>query len=255
MQIKITSRLSFDGSQSKNNVRVFKNFTFILLKVFRINQKRRAVSEIISTLLLLAITIVGAVLAFGLFQGSQITTTIGTINSQVTTKPVILTGYDTRDGSGLSGITGFNNVIETPSTLCASSCVALHPNAFPAAGTGGGSEFIIINLRNTGSNTVILSSIYVNNTLHTWDNTLSTSSAISSSNFPKDGKFTIIGPTNPSTTPSSTNQLVAGQEVRVVIKLSGTVSNIPITGVIPVAISVGGATNPATFIIPAGTAR
>ena len=165
---------------------------------------RRAISDIIATLLLLGITVAGAVLVSAFFQGNNIfrydSTTSGT-----QTASLKIIGYDTRDGPTLSGITGFDNSNPTNSILTA------------------GSEYIVLNVQNQGINKVVLQGVEINDITHSWDNT----QGVLPSAYPAAGKFNIIPSTGTQPfTLRPTNELQRNDEVRLVIKLSSSLPDI-----------------------------
>src|SRR5574342_148514 len=128
---------------------------------------KRGVSEIIATLLLMGITVAGAILISAFFSGNSLTQAQSSSATQ--TSSIKITGYDTRDGINLSDITGFDNKLDaSPSPgprLCTTSC-DISPNSKPSS---DGTDFIILTIRNTGPNPVHIQSIEVNNVEHTWD--------------------------------------------------------------------------------------
>ena len=77
-------------------------------------KKRRGVAEVISTLLLVVVAVVGAVILTGFldetFVAGSLSVTSGTDTTQ---KTIRMTAYDTRNGDDLMGIVGYNvnNVI------------------------------------------------------------------------------------------------------------------------------------------------
>lgn len=188
--------------------------------------KHRAISDIIAVLLLLAITVAGAVLVSAFFQGNNLFRPDST-SSGSQTASVKITGYDTRAGENLSEIAGFNNEIDvpTPLSLCTNTCEPFADNI--PADANGGTEFIILNVMNQGIKNVILQSVEINGVEHTWETTTG-GNALSlgavGTNFPHAGKFSIIPTSNSAPiTQISTKELERNGEVRLVIKLSGAI--------------------------------
>ena len=107
------------------------------------SMKRRAVSDIIATLMLLGITVAGAVLVSAFFQGSNIFGSAYTTSGSQTAS-LKITGYDTRDGPTLSGIATFDNSNPTDSILT------------------HGSEYIVLNVQNQGISKVVLQGVEIN---------------------------------------------------------------------------------------------
>ena len=166
------------------------------------SMEHRGISDIIAVLLLLGITVAGAVLVSTFFQGNNIfrydSTTSGT-----QTASLKITGYDTRDGTTLSGINTFDNTFNSALTA--------------------GSEYIVLTVQNQGINKVVIQGVEVNDVTHTWDT--ATKGAAFPATTPGAGMFSII-PTSTSTPQSSTNEVDRNGEVRLVVKLSSSLSNI-----------------------------
>ena len=183
------------------------------------DMKRRAISDVIATLLLLGITVAGAVLVTAFFQGNSAFRPDAS-NPGTQSASIKITGYDTRDGSDLSGIDVLDNFLDDPTPfLCTSSCNT-DPNAMPAAAAAGGTEFIVLTVRNQGMSKVNLQNVEVNGIDHSWD--ASTSGILSTGNYPAAGKFSIISTSG--IIQSSTNELQSNAEARLVIKLSDDIS-------------------------------
>ncbi|MHA1989017.1 MAG: archaellin/type IV pilin N-terminal domain-containing protein, partial [Promethearchaeota archaeon] len=185
-------------------------------------QKRRGVSEVISTVLILAITMVGAVFVSSLVQDTMISGTDQLPHSDINPNSVRLTAYDTRDSTGLSGISSLNNYFNQ--TLCTVGCQS-NANNVPSL-VNGGTEFIIIQIRNTNINPVFLQTIYVNNVAHNWDGNTANKQFDASiddttGKYPTNGKFSIIPNSNdPPIVQRSSFEINGDEEVRVIIKLS-----------------------------------
>jgi len=118
-------------------------------------QKRRAVAEVISTLLLVAITVVGAVILTTFLDEAFISGSLAASGSDSTLKTIKLIKYDSRDGGNLLGLVGLNNTspVTNPTDLklCRESCTS---NANPRT---GGTEFIVIQIENRSVNPIFLS--------------------------------------------------------------------------------------------------
>jgi flagellin-like protein len=177
--------------------------------------KRRAISDVIATLMLLAITVAGAVLVSAFFQGNNFFSP-DTSNPGTQTASLKIIGYDTRDGIDLSEITALDNVLDVPTPyLCTSICNAT-PDNLPTDVLPG-TEFIVLNVENHGISKVVLQAVEVNGVDHTWDQ----STGNLPPTYPAAGKFSIIPTSNDAPIPlSSTNELQRNDEVRLVIKLS-----------------------------------
>lgn len=162
--------------------------------------KHRAISDVIATLLLLGITVAGAVLVSAFFQGNNIfSPNSSSAGSQTASLKIV--GYDTRDGTNISGISTFDNVFNSALT--------------------SGTEFIVLNVKNQGISKLVLQSIEINDVDHTWDQTTGNLPPT----FPAAGKFSIIPTSNDAPIPlSNTNEIQSNDEVRLVIKLSSSIT-------------------------------
>lgn len=201
--------------------------------------KRRAISEIFATLMLLGITTAGSVLLASLVYGSGIQNGPNLNTSFQSAYSIKLTGYDTRDSTDISGITVLDNKFDQK--LCTSSCSSF-PNNIPTSANPG-TEFIMLQIRNVSTDSVYLKGIQVNGVLHTWDqNTagkiLDASTNDSTGKYPLNGKFSII-PTS-STIQRSDNKISPDEEVRIILKLDDAMSpDISLTKSIIININFG----------------
>jgi hypothetical protein len=217
---------------------------------------RRGVAETTTTLLLVVVVVIGGVMATVFFQSTTSALTESVDNTLVFAGSADITGYDTRDGSDLSEITTLDNKISNGSVnqkLCTISC-ASNTNAIPSTLLAtSGTEFIVLKIKNTSTGTTTLGNIVINDVDHEWDSDTAgiTFTAVASippigsaleGSYPRDGKYSIIPLDNtlPITQRSST-QLEFGEEVRVVVKLSGSIeSDISISQPIRVRLDAGG---------------
>jgi flagellin-like protein len=231
--------------------------------------RRRAVSETIGTMLLLVITVVGAVmisnlLQDGFFQVNQNGSSIG-----LSSDSLQLTGFDTRDSEKLINIFSLNNDFTESSSgmLCAQgndiiNCPIPVPNNIPTDPANPGTEFIALQLRNMNPNSVFLINIQVNNELHEWDDGTAgtqfdaTLNIDAGTKYPKAGYFSIIpSPERPNSEIQFTSQEVQGnEEVRVIIKLSEDLSDIEMWDSMIIVVNFGGS-QPAEFILLSGDAK
>jgi flagellin-like protein len=234
-----------------------KRLLFAIAKHHFIIQKRgmqrRAVSEIIATLLLMAVTVVGGILAMVMVTGF---TNNSQFNNVQTPEELELVGYDTRDGPDLSGIGNLDNKKDTPPRLCTNTgCVT--PNNTPI---NGGTEFIVITLHNPSSKDIYLSTISVStdSIAHEWDSltagdTLDASTNNPGNGYPAAGKYSIIP--EDGLVQQSDTKIVGSGYVRVVIKLSNQITQtIDSNAVIPIIVSTNtGATF--KFFVTAGSIK
>src|SRR3989338_1606933 len=93
-----------------NNKQAYGIFIVSLLRILQNFQSRRAVSDIIVSLLLVAMTVIGGIIVFGIVRDSGVAENVTSELSQPLTFEggIKISAYDARDGSGLMG-TGLNN--------------------------------------------------------------------------------------------------------------------------------------------------
>gem|GEM_PF-764939 len=254
MEFKMTNKLK--------HVRINSSKKFGKLQAFPIGKgRRRAISEIITTMLLLLVTIIGALMVSSFFTGTDITGAGSGISFTSITRTaaasVKITGYDTRDSIDLSGISVLDNVLKPtspnlPDKLCTDSCKGSAANTLPAV-SGGGTEFIVLTITNAGSNSVILTNVFINDVGHSWDSTKT--GTLGTLNYPDAGKFSIISTDNSNLDQRTTNEVFASEEVRLVIKLSESISpDIKLGEALTVSIDTG-STELNEFVILSGDAR
>ena len=185
-------------------------------KIF--NSKNRAVSDIISTMLLISITIVGGVLVFSFFNSPGVTQSMDTefVTGETSNRSVKLMGYDTRDGADLGGITVIDNDSTTDGFL-----------------KGSDGEFILLKIRNPNFNSVTIDRINVNEISHTLDID-STETTLSSSTLPDAGKFRIVPFSQ--TTFIQSGLIKSGTDATIIVKLATTVPDIALAETIRVII-------------------
>lgn len=225
-------------------------------------RKRRAVSETIATMLLLTITVLGAVMISGFvtegfFQGVDQNPS----GVEASSDSIQLTGYDTRDSNALINVVSLDNNFNQ--LLCAKGndvgCPISVANVIPS---DDGTEFIALQLRNMNPNSVFLRNIQINNELHEWDigtaSTLFDASPIgvAGTTFPRDGFFSIIpSPDRPNSEIHFSSEEVRGnEEVRVIIKLTENLSDIKMWDSMLIVVNFG-ASQPAEFIVSSGDAK
>jgi len=230
-------------------------------------KRRRAVSETIGTMLLLVITVVGAVmlsnfLQDGFFQGVNQNPS----GVEASSDSIQLTGFDTRDSDTLINVANLDN--EFDQLLCAQSntleCINIIANIdnIPTDPANPGTEFIALQLRNMNTGSVFLRNIQINSVLHEWDagtagfDLEAVSNLDAGTKYPRAGNFTIIpSPDRPNSEKQFASQEVQGnEEVRVIIKLSKNLSDIKMWDSMLIAVNFGGS-QPAQFIISSGDAK
>lgn len=217
--------------------------------------KRRGIADIISTMLLMGITITGATTLTYFVNDSFVSGNLTTVSSLDTaTKSVQLLAYDTRDSTTLLQLSNLDN--EFDQKLCGVSCTGVGlSDKIPS---NGGSEFVIIKIKNNSINSIFLENIQLNNVIHTWDSqtsgtTLNTVQNLpSGGNYPHDGKFSIL-PIS-STIQSANNEIQSGKTVNLLIKLGPDDPDISLNKGIRVLLNIG-SINPVEFLIESGNAQ
>lgn len=220
-------------------------------------ENRHAVSEVITTVLLLAITVVGATMVYTIFQGTIAGNNIGSISLQKAPASIILIGYDTRialasSTTPLEGIPNLYNVAGPQNTLCASSCSS---TSLPSA---GGTDFIVLQFRNQGASSINLYGITINEVVYGWDGTtagvtLNPSGTLGS--YPSGGKYSLVSSSS-QLTQFKNPAISANSDVLIVVKLgsSSKVNDIPLSSVIRITTNIGDIKTNTAFIVPAGQA-
>ena len=224
-------------------------------------RKRRAVSEIIGTLLILGVTVAGAVFISNAMQSFSLpANTAAASVTEVRPESVSLIGYDTRDSTNLSDVTGLNNQFDLSNPLL----LTVGATAVDKIPSQGGTEFIVLHLRNLSTNSIFLHDVLINNVGHSWDTNAAGKVldpdfiGVLDGEFPADGKFSIIpmyNGTGPTITQIATNEMVGDEEVRVIIKLSGNIpQDIEMWDSLRIVVNYGGA-QPAEYIVLSGDAK
>lgn len=202
--------------------------------------KKRGISELFATLMLLGITTAGSVFLASVVYGSGIQNVPNTGSNLQSSYSIKLTGYDTRDSTDLLGITTLDNKFDKK--LCTSGCQNFADNI--PQGANAGTEFIILQIRNVSPESVFLKGVQINGILHTWDiqtvgKTLDASASDGTGKYPSNGKFSIISTSN--LVQKTESKLNPDEEVRLVIKLSKDIpSDISLTKPIITSINFGG---------------
>ena len=203
-------------------------------------QKKRAVAEVISSLLLVAITVVGAVILTTFLDESFISGGLSASGSDSTVKTIKLIKFDSRDGNNLM-LYNLNNTNSTYLKLCRISCAA----NFDKSPLNNGTEFIVIQVQNQSVNPIFLHDVWLGNASHSWDsNTASEDlnmNALTSGGgaYPADGKFSILSEDVSNPEQRSDNQLQSGQAVNLLIKLDNTNPDIPLSKTIRAQFNIG----------------
>jgi hypothetical protein len=227
--------------------------------------KRRGVSETISTLLILGVTVLGAVFVAnfvrdGFFSADQNPSTI-----EQRANSIQLTGYDTRDSDSdtlLNVDTAFNEFNQMLCTQGNSVQCSVTPGTANNIPSISGTEFIVLKIRNMNVNSVHLQKILINSVGHDWDagtanNDFDAPGLGPGTSYPQAGMFSII-PIEEKPFPkrqASTNELLGDEEVRVIVKLSNNISqDIKMWDSLLIQVNFG-ASQPAEFLVLSGDAK
>jgi hypothetical protein len=219
---------------------------------------RRAVADIISTMLLMAITVTGASTLTYFVNDGFISGNLGTISTlDSSSLNVLLLAYDTRDSTSLLTLNTVDNKIS--GALCAIGCIATPANSLPI---NDGTEFIVLQIQNNGLNPLYLDDVTVNGIIYFWDSdtagidlNASTSYLSGSSRpYPADGTFSILPVGGSPITQNDSIQIQNGQQVNLLIKLSTSNSDIPLANGIHILLDLG-SIHSVEFLIDSGDAR
>lgn len=220
----------------------------------RLVSRKRGVSVVISTLLVLAITIVGALSISNLMSTSALTTVNQTPKAIVAANSVILTAYDTRDGTSLFNLANFDN--KFGDGLCTTISCAPNSNVLPS---NDGTDFIVLQVWNKNTNPVPIHSLQINGVQHNWD--FNTKNKIfydggTIQDFPRDGMFSIIPVSSSPLTQQNSKMVEGDQEVILVVKLSQTIfqENIDLGKPLRILLNVG-EEQPSEYIILTGETK
>jgi len=219
-------------------------------------KKRRAVTDIISTMLLMAITVAGATTLTYFVNDAFLNGTLETASALgSSSKNIALLAYDTRDSSSLLTLVNVDN--EITGFLCRDTCSGA-ANSIPA---NGGTEFIVLQIQNSGFDSVFLQDITINNIVHSWDAStsgvdLDTSNDYLASfdrKYPADGMFSLFL-VGSSPTQNEDIQIQSGQTVNLLVKLNSDDSDILLNKGLRILLDTGGM-HPTEFFIETGDAR
>jgi hypothetical protein len=227
-------------------------------------KNRRGVADVISTMMLMAVTVTGASTLTYFMNDAFVSGNLGTISTlDSSSLNLLLLAYDTRDSSTLLKLIDVDNDITNgidfdtgEPVLCGITCSVL-PNAIPES---GGTEFIVLQIQNNGLNPIFLEDIGLNNVIHTWDSSTSGMQLDASTNdliggkYPSDGKFSILPIGTSPIIQNSSIEIQNGGAVNILIKLGLNDPDILLGKGITVSFDVG---NPhlVEFLIDSGDAR
>ena len=226
-------------------------------------RKRRAVAEIISTMMLMGVTITGAsTLTYFVNDGFVSGNLESVTNMDPSSQNISLLAYDTRDSYSLLSLANVDNENLINKFLCGGHAVTGtcggSPNAIPDS---GGTEFIVLQIHNYDIDSIFLEDIAINNVIHSWDPSTSNVpldaefDCVSCPNrpYPADGMFSIF-PVGNNPTQNESIQIQSGQTVNLLIKLGSDDSDIELNRGIHVRLDTG-KIHTVDFFIETGDAR
>ena len=227
-------------------------------KKFRI-KSRRGITDVISTMLLMAVTVTGASTLTFFMNDAFVSGNLSSVTTlESSSLNLLLLAYDTRDSSTLLTIADVDNENIVNSFLCGSTC-GTNVNRIPES---GGTEFIVIQLQNNGIESIFLQNVMVNGVNHEWDPGTSGIQLDTSvddligpdRSYPSDGMFSILPITSSPITQNENVEISSGQIVNVLIKLGSQDSDIQINKGIQLMLNTGGI-QPVEFLIESGNAQ
>ncbi len=226
-------------------------------------KKRRAVVDIISTMLLMGITVAGATTLTYFVNDGFVSGNLSAASSlDSSPQNVSLLAFDTRDSSSLLQLADVDNDMDAirdsdgNPILCGVTC-ATPLNSMPE---NGGTEFIVMQIQNNGINSVFLEDISINNVVHPWDSTTSgvqldaSTNAGATGKYPIDGMFSILPVGSIPIIQNENYQIQGGQTVNLLIKLGPDDSDILLNTGIRILLDTGGI-HPIEFLLVSGDAR
>ncbi len=227
-------------------------------------RKRRAVAEIISTMMLMGVTLTGATTLTYFVNDGFVSGNLESVkNLGPSFQNISLLAYDTRDSYSLLSLANVDNDLKIVNDtngnpiLCGVTC-SVTPNAIPES---GGTEFIVLQIHNYDIDSIFLEDIAINNVIHSWDSSTSNVpldaefDCVSCPNrpYPADGMFSIF-PVGNNPTQNESIQIQSGQTVNLLIKLGSDDSDIQLNRGIHVRLDTG-KIHTVDFFIETGDAR
>ena len=220
-------------------------------------KNRRAITDVISTLMLMAVTVTGATTLTYFMNDAFISGNLGTITTlDASSQNLLLVAYDTRDSSSLLTLTDIDNENIVNRFLCGLTC-SVNPYLIPE---NGGTEFIVLQVQNNSIDDIFLNDISINNVIHLWDSATSGIQLDASQNdlvggkYPQDGMFSILSEGVIPIIQNENFQIESGNIVYLLIKLGSSDSDIQLNKGIHVFLNTGGI-HPIEFLIESGDAR
>lgn len=217
-------------------------------------RKHRGVADIISTMMLMAVTVTGASTLTYFMNDAFVSGNLGTISTlDSSSLNLFLLAYDTRDSTSLLSLQNVDNQFN--SFLCGSSCSGT-PNDIPL---NGGTEFIVFQVQNNSLDSIFLDDVSLNGVVYTWDLStsgiqLDTTVPLVNGKYPSDGTFSILPVGSAPIIQNETIEIQSGQIVNVLVKLSGSESDIPLNKGIRLLLDAGNI-QPIEYLLESGDAR
>ena len=220
-------------------------------------KQRRGVTDVISTMLLMAVTITGATTLTYFVNDGFVSGNLGSVSTlDSSSLNLLLLAYDTRDSSSLLTMDDVDNENTIHEFLCGVTCSGFS-NSIPES---GGTEFLVLQVQNNGIDPIFLQDIAINGVIHSWDSSTSGIQLDASQNdliggkYPADGKFSIIPISQNPLIQNTDIQIQNGQIVNLLIKLGPDDSDILLNKGIHILLDVG-SMYPVEFLIESGDAR
>jgi len=213
-------------------------------------KNRRGLADVISTMMLMAVTVTGASTLTYFMNDAFISGNLGTVSTlESSSLNLLLLGYDTRDSFDLLTLSEVDNL--TNSYLCRASCSG-SPDTIPAF---GGTEFLVLQIQNNGLNSIFLEDVFIGNERFTWDSDTSGSTLnLAGGEFPADGKFSILHTGSNPNLHLENIEIENGKIVNVLIKLDSVNPDIQLNKGIPVYLNTG-TVQLVEFLIESGDVR
>ena len=229
-------------------------------------RQRRAVADIISTMLLMGVTVTGASTLTYFMNDAFVTGTLGTATTlDSSSLNVLLLAYDTRDASSLLSMNNISNKISNElcgsdtTTMPISSCTTSPVNSIPA---NDGTEFIVFQIQNNGLDPIFLEDVVVNDVVHPWDSFTSDTLLDASvddlplspgRSYPADGMFSIVT-VDGTQIQHDDIKIQNGETANILVKLGSNDSDIKLSKGIQVKLDIG-KIHLVEFILESGDAR
>lgn len=228
-------------------------------KKTRFLKRHRGITEVISTLLLMSITVAGSAVLAYFMNDAFVSGAVSSISSSdVSAKSVHLLAYDTRDSVKLLQMTALDNHNVSPSNgvLCGITCKD-NTNRIPE---NFGTEFIVFRIKNNSIDPIFLGNVIINNVPHLWDSNTRDIQLDANSDdtsglgkYPSDGMFSVI-PSDSSSLHQRKNEIKSGGTADIIVKLGPDDADIPLNNGIRILLDIG-VVQFAEFIIESGDAR